>query len=66
MFAFKDIRVVYVPAQARRALENNGVVTLQQLAKFSEEKILQLHEMGPNSLAKLRSALETIGLSFIK
>lgn len=53
-------------APARRALENNGVVTLQQLAKFSEEEILQLHGMGPGSLPKLRSALETIGLSFIK
>ena len=51
-------------APARRALENNGVATLQQLAKFSEEEILQLHGMGPNSLPKLRSALETFGLSF--
>lgn len=53
-------------APARRALENKGVVTLQQLAEFSEEEILQLHGMGPNSIRKLRSALETIGLSFIK
>ena len=53
-------------APARRTLENNGVVTLQQLAKFSKEEILQLHGMAPGSLPKLRSALETIGLSFIK
>src|SRR5215210_2697849 len=51
-------------APARRALENNGVATLQQLAKFSEEEISQLHGMGPGSLPKLRTALKTIGLSF--
>ena len=53
-------------APARRALENKGVVTLQQLAKFSEEEILQLHGIGSGSLPKLQSALETIGLSFKK
>jgi predicted RecB family nuclease len=34
-------------APARRALENKGLTTLQQLSKFSEEEILQLHGMGP-------------------
>ena len=47
-------------APARRALENKGITTLQQLSKFSEKEILQLHGMGPGSLPKLRTALETI------
>ena len=51
-------------APARRALENKGITTLQQLSKFSEKEILQLHGMGPGSIPKLRSSLETIGLSF--
>lgn len=51
-------------APARRALENSGITTLQQLAKFSEGEILKLHGMGPSSIPKLRSALKTIGLSF--
>ncbi len=51
-------------APARRALENNGITTLQQLANFSEGEILQFHGMGPGSLPKLRTALEASGLSF--
>ncbi|MED3687751.1 RNA polymerase alpha subunit C-terminal domain-containing protein [Peribacillus butanolivorans] len=53
-------------APARRAMENNGVTSLQQLSKFSEKEILQFHGMGPASIPKLRTALETNGLSFTK
>jgi DNA-directed RNA polymerase alpha subunit len=51
-------------APARRALENNGITTIQELANFSEKEILQFHGMGPASLPKLRSALKENGLSF--
>ncbi|MFB7641991.1 RNA polymerase alpha subunit C-terminal domain-containing protein [Peribacillus butanolivorans] len=51
-------------APARRAMENNEVTSLQQLSKFSEKEILQFHGMGPASIPKLRTALETNGLSF--
>jgi DNA-directed RNA polymerase alpha subunit len=51
-------------APARRALENNGITSLQQLSTFSEKEILQFHGMGPASLPKLRKALENEGLSF--
>lgn len=51
-------------APARRALENNGVNSLQQLSTFSEKEILQFHGMGPASLPKLRKALADEGLSF--
>lgn len=30
-------------APARRALENKGITSLEQLSKFSEKEILQLH-----------------------
>ena len=51
-------------APARRALESNEVTSLQQLSKFSEKEILQFHGMGPASLPKLRTALQTNGLAF--
>lgn len=51
-------------APARRALENEGIMTLQQLSKYTEKEILQFHGMGPASLPKLRSALKENGLSF--
>ncbi|PFP30891.1 hypothetical protein COJ96_02720 [Bacillus sp. AFS073361] len=51
-------------APARRALENNGITTLQQLSTYTEKEILQFHGMGPASLPKLRSALKENGLAF--
>ncbi|MDN5386707.1 MULTISPECIES: RNA polymerase alpha subunit C-terminal domain-containing protein [Bacillus] len=51
-------------APARRALEHNGITSLQDLSKYSEKEILQFHGMGPASLPKLRGALKEKGLSF--
>jgi hypothetical protein len=51
-------------APARRALENNGVTSLQKLSTYREKEILKFHGMGPASLPKLRSALKENGLSF--
>ncbi|MEH7335458.1 RNA polymerase alpha subunit C-terminal domain-containing protein [Neobacillus drentensis] len=51
-------------APARRALENNGISSLQSLSKYSEKEILQFHGMGPASIPKLRSALKEHGLTF--
>jgi len=53
-------------APARRALENAGISTLEQLSSRSEPEILMLHGMGPGSMPKLRSALTAEGLSFRK
>lgn len=53
-------------APARRALENAGIKTLQQLAQKSEADILNLHGMGASSIPKLRDALKAAGLSFSK
>jgi DNA-directed RNA polymerase alpha subunit len=51
-------------APARRALENNGIQSLQQLSTYSEKEILKFHGMGPASLPKLRAALKEDGMAF--
>ncbi|HZG26271.1 MAG TPA: RNA polymerase alpha subunit C-terminal domain-containing protein [Chitinophagaceae bacterium] len=51
-------------APARRALEGKGIKTLQDLARFTEAEVLQLHGMGPASLPILREELSSGGLSF--
>jgi len=51
-------------APARRALENQGILTIKQLAECSEKDILQFHGMGKASLPKLREALAKAGLTF--
>lgn len=55
-----------ISAPARRALEREGIETLQQLSEMTETEILQLHGTGPATLPKLRSALAIAGLSFKK
>ena len=53
-------------APAHRALAAAGIQRLEQLTRFSEAEIKQLHGIGPNALAKLRQALAARGLSFAK
>ena len=49
---------------AQRALAGAGIRNLQQLTKFSETEIKQLHGIGPNAIHQLRTALAAKGLSF--
>lgn len=49
---------------ARRALENMGIATLQQLAGYSEKEVLQQHGIGPSSIPTLRQLLANAGLTF--
>ncbi|WP_025784560.1 RNA polymerase alpha subunit C-terminal domain-containing protein [Sporosarcina sp. D27] len=50
-------------APARRALEINGIHSLEILASFSEKKLLKLHGVGPASIPKLKAALKEQGMS---
>ncbi len=51
-------------APAQRALANAGISTLQQLAKYQEQEITELHGIGKNALESLKTALREKGLSF--
>jgi hypothetical protein len=51
-------------APARRALENHGIQSLDQLATFSEKDILKLHGIGKSTIPKLKAALDQVGLTF--
>lgn len=51
-------------APALRALKNAGIKNLNDLSKFSQNDILELHGMGPASIPKLKKALELSGLKF--
>ena len=61
-----DNFLTQIGAPARRALENNGIDTLEKLARFSEKEILQFHGMGKTTITKLSEALKSKGLSFRK
>ena len=53
-------------APARRALQNNGITSLQKLSTFSEAEILKFHGIGKSSIPKLKAALSNEGLTFKK
>lgn len=55
-----------IGAPARRALENNGIITLEQLSKYSEKEVLNFHGMGKSTIPKLNVLLTKAGLLFKK
>jgi predicted RecB family nuclease len=60
----KDSFLSLLGAPARRALEREGITTLEDLAKWSEKEILDLHGMGQSTIPKLKTILADNGLSF--
>ena len=60
----KDHFLALLAAPARRALENNGITTLEQLANFSEKEVLHFHGMGKSSIPKLQKLLSEANLYF--
>lgn len=60
----KDNFLSYLVGPARRALENNGITTLEQLSKYTEKEILSFHGMGKSTIPKLQELLTNQKLSF--
>ena len=59
-----DIFLSLLGAPARRALENNGISTLEQLSKYSKKEVLKFHGMGKSSIPKLEKLLSDQNMSF--
>lgn len=60
----KEGFLTLIGAPARRALERENILTLEDLAKHTEKEILALHGMGPGTIPKLKKALGENKLSF--
>lgn len=60
----KDNFLSALGAPARRALENNGITTLEQLSMYTEKEILTFHGMGKSSIPTLQKLLSAKALSF--
>ncbi len=60
----KDNFLSLLGAPARRALENNGITTLEQLSKYSAKEVLALHGMGKSTIPKLEKLLAEAGIAF--
>lgn len=53
-----------ISAPASRALVNQKIKNLTDLAQYTEKQILALHGIGPSVIPKLKVALKDLGLSF--
>ena len=53
-------------APARRALANEKILRVSDLAKFTQAQIEALHGMGPFTMPKLLTAMKQEGVKFIK
>ncbi len=53
-------------APARRAIEREGICSLEQLATYTEDQLLALHGLGKTSLPKLQAALKAVGKTLKK
>jgi hypothetical protein len=53
-------------APAHRALAGAGIQNLNDLTKFSEAEIRELHGIGDSALKELRRAMRAIGFTFAK
>ena len=53
-------------APARRALEKEGIQSLEDLSKWTVKDISNLHGLGPATLARLIELLRERGLTFQK
>lgn len=55
-----------IGAPAGRALAGVGVRKLEDLVKFSEKELLELHGFGPKALRILKEVMDEHGLKFRK
>jgi len=62
----KDNFLSNIGAPAIRALEREGITTLELLSTCSEKEILALHGMGKSTIPKLNDLLKNSGLFFKK
>lgn len=62
----KDSFLSLLVAPARRALENNGITTVEQLSNYTEKEILSFHGLGKSTIPKLQKILSEHNLTFKK
>ncbi|MCW5714274.1 MAG: hypothetical protein KIT43_07180 [Bauldia sp.] len=51
---------------AAGALAEAGIASLEDLARRTEQEVLELHGMGPKAFGLLKAAMAEKGLSFAK
>ena len=61
-----DILLHKLAKPAQRAVENEGITTLEELSKYSEKEFFNLHGIGKNAINIAKETLKDNGLEFSK
>lgn len=55
-----------VAAPAQRALASIGVTRLEQITRYTEAELMELHGMGPHAMKAIKAALKAQGKSLAR
>lgn len=61
-----DILLQKLAKPAQRAIRSLGITTIEQLSKYSEKQVIELHGLGKNAMNIIKQTLNDNGLFFRK
>lgn len=59
-----DIIVKRLAKPAQRAIQNEGITTIEQLSNYSEKELAELHGIGKNALNIIKEIMNKNGFVF--
>lgn len=59
-----DVLLNKLAKPAQRAILNAGISTIEQLSKFSEKEVSEIHGIGKNAIIIIKQTLHENGLTF--
>ncbi|MHC1735648.1 MAG: hypothetical protein AB9921_08300 [Erysipelotrichaceae bacterium] len=62
----KELGFAFLPAPAQRALQNAGILTFEELNRFTREELLDLHGFGPKGMRLLEGKMADLKIEFKK
>jgi DNA-directed RNA polymerase alpha subunit len=61
-----DILLRKLAKPAQRAIQNEGITTLEQLSKYSEREFSELHGIGKNAMNIIKQTMSENELTFLQ
>jgi DNA-directed RNA polymerase alpha subunit len=59
-----DILLQKLAKPAQRAIQNEGITSIEQLSKYSEREFSELHGIGKNAMDIIKQIMHENGFSF--
>jgi DNA-directed RNA polymerase alpha subunit len=59
-----DVLLTRLAQPAQRAIQNEGITSIEQITKYSEKEFAKLHGIGKNAMNIIKETLNENGLTF--